>query len=371
MVFGGSPDTHSILRAQNWTYYPDVPVYDGNRRYEPHAGESMARRIAKRILRSGWFRTDVGKRVAALKIPPIEIREQREYRDQLVTLASPFLLRLAPDLEYLRWRYSLDLPFARYRLFEIAAADEVIGYVILHERANQVVVSHADGSDARLLAAGIMKAVAFVIEGDLKPRRVLLTSTHPEMQAVFEASGMRAAGQGRPFALKGQRRYGFVSAGHHELVDQLRLGRQLPETTVRTGVSPEAGACSVESRSRGAESPARSSERPHMSHSEINRRIVLASRPKGTPVSGDFLFEEAPVPAPGKGGVLLRTLYLSLDPYMRGMMNERAPAYTRSVAIGEVMPGGTVNRVVTSDNPRFKVGDLVLGRRRLAGIRRQ
>ena len=97
-----------------------------------------------------------------------------------------------------------------------------------------------------------------------------------------------------------------------------------------------------------------------MSHSEINRRIVLASRPKGTPVPGDFLFEEAPVPAPGKGGVLLRTLYLSLDPYMRGMMNERAPAYTRSIAIGEVMPGGTVNRVVSSDNPRFKVGDLVL-----------
>ena len=71
-----------------------------------------------------------------------------------------------------------------------------------------------------------------------------------------------------------------------------------------------------------------------MSHSEINRRIVLTSRPKGTPVPGDFLFEEAPVPAPGQGGVLLRTLYLSLDPYMRGMMNERAPAYTRSIAIG-------------------------------------
>src|SRR6187402_2247572 len=98
-----------------------------------------------------------------------------------------------------------------------------------------------------------------------------------------------------------------------------------------------------------------------MSYSESNRRIVLASRPKGTPVSGDFLFEQAPVPAPGKGGVLLRTLYLSLDPYMRGMMNERAPAYTRSIAIGEVMPGGTVSRVITSDNPRFKVGDLVLG----------
>jgi NADPH-dependent curcumin reductase len=92
-----------------------------------------------------------------------------------------------------------------------------------------------------------------------------------------------------------------------------------------------------------------------------NRRIILASRPRGTPVPADFRLETAPPPVPGDGSVLLQTLYLSLDPYMRGMMNERAPAYTRSIAIGEVMPGGTVNRVVASGNPRFKVGDLVLG----------
>jgi NADPH-dependent curcumin reductase len=94
---------------------------------------------------------------------------------------------------------------------------------------------------------------------------------------------------------------------------------------------------------------------------ENNRRIVLASRPRGAPAPADFRLEEVPVPAPGDGGVLLRTLYLSLDPYMRGMMNERAPAYTRSIAIGEIMPGGTVNRVISSGNPRFKAGDLVLG----------
>lgn len=97
-----------------------------------------------------------------------------------------------------------------------------------------------------------------------------------------------------------------------------------------------------------------------MPPSETNHRIVLASRPKGTPTPTDFRIEQVAMPAAGDG-VLLRTLYLSLDPYMRGMMNERAPAYTRSVAIGEVMPGGTVNRVIASGNPRFKAGDLVLG----------
>lgn len=98
-----------------------------------------------------------------------------------------------------------------------------------------------------------------------------------------------------------------------------------------------------------------------MPHSETNRRIVLASRPQGTPKPSDFRLEESSKPAVPEGGVLLRTLYLSLDPYMRGMMNERAPAYTRSIAMGEVMPGGTVHRVVASSHSRHKVGDLVLG----------
>jgi NADPH-dependent curcumin reductase CurA len=98
-----------------------------------------------------------------------------------------------------------------------------------------------------------------------------------------------------------------------------------------------------------------------MSHSKTHRRIVLASRPKGTPTPEDFRLEEAAAPSPGDGEVLLQTIYLSLDPYMRGMMNEIGPVYSRSIAIGEVMAGGTVNHVVESRNPRFKAGDLVLG----------
>jgi len=98
-----------------------------------------------------------------------------------------------------------------------------------------------------------------------------------------------------------------------------------------------------------------------MSHSETNRRIVLASRPKGAPTPENFHLEQVAAPSAGDGEVLLRTLYLSLDPYMRAMMNEIGPVYSRSIAIGEVMAGATVNRVVASRNPRFKTGDLVLG----------
>lgn len=93
----------------------------------------------------------------------------------------------------------------------------------------------------------------------------------------------------------------------------------------------------------------------------VNRRIVLAARPHGRPKPQDFRLEEAAVPEPAEGQVLLRTVYLSLDPYMRGVMNEVAPVYTRSVRLGDPMVGGTVNRVVASRHPKFWVGDLVLG----------
>ena len=92
---------------------------------------------------------------------------------------------------------------------------------------------------------------------------------------------------------------------------------------------------------------------------DINRRIVLAARPKGAPTHDNFRLVEAPVPQPGEGQVLLRTLYLSLDPYMRGRMDE-GPSYAEPVPLGGVMVGGTVSRVEASNNPGFAPGDLVL-----------
>lgn len=205
MVFGGSQDTHAILRAQSWTYYPDVPVYQANMRYAPHVADGLARSLAKRLLRAMRGGANIGRRVASLEPRAVEVREQREYRDSLAKFSSPFALRLAPDPEYLSWRYALDLPFAKYRLFEIDAGASTVGYVILHERPNRIVVAQADGSDARSLAIGIMKAVANATERDTSPREVLLTSSHPGMRSVFEACGMRAAVKGRPFALKSRR----------------------------------------------------------------------------------------------------------------------------------------------------------------------
>ncbi|MDH0863446.1 NADP-dependent oxidoreductase [Mitsuaria sp. GD03876] len=92
----------------------------------------------------------------------------------------------------------------------------------------------------------------------------------------------------------------------------------------------------------------------------LNRRIVLASRPAGRPTAADFRLETAPVPVPADGQVLLRTLFLSLDPYMRNLMEEVGPGYAPPIPVGDVLVGGTVSRVETSRHPDFRAGDLVL-----------
>lgn len=91
----------------------------------------------------------------------------------------------------------------------------------------------------------------------------------------------------------------------------------------------------------------------------VNRKITLAQRPKGAPLDTDFKLIESEVPTPEKGQVLLRTVFLSLDPYMRGRMND-AESYAAPLKIGEVMTGGSVCRVEKSLNQNFEEGDLVM-----------
>lgn len=93
--------------------------------------------------------------------------------------------------------------------------------------------------------------------------------------------------------------------------------------------------------------------------SRINRRYVLAQRPQGMPSDQDFRLEKVAQPEPEQGQVLLRTLYLSLDPYVRGRLDD-VPSYSPQLAIGDVICGGTVCRVEQSLHPDYQAGDLVL-----------
>src|SRR5450830_1036264 len=91
----------------------------------------------------------------------------------------------------------------------------------------------------------------------------------------------------------------------------------------------------------------------------LNRQVQLASRPVGTPTAANFHLATTAVPVAGPGQLLLRTVYLSLDPYMRGRMSDAA-SYAASVAIGATMVGATVCRVQSSQHAGFAVGDWVL-----------
>ncbi|MFA6957194.1 MAG: NADP-dependent oxidoreductase [Thermoanaerobaculia bacterium] len=92
----------------------------------------------------------------------------------------------------------------------------------------------------------------------------------------------------------------------------------------------------------------------------LNRQIRLAARPVGLPKVSDFQLAYSPRPSPAANEVLIRSVYLSLDPYMRGRMNDAA-ADVRPMAIGDVIPGGAVGFVVESNDSAFRVGDAAEG----------
>lgn len=92
---------------------------------------------------------------------------------------------------------------------------------------------------------------------------------------------------------------------------------------------------------------------------DINRQITLASRPFGAPTADNFNFIENQKPSPKQGEVLLRTIFLSLDPYMRGRMSD-AKSYADPVALNDVMVGGSVCRVEESNHADYKQGDWVV-----------
>jgi NADPH-dependent curcumin reductase len=92
-----------------------------------------------------------------------------------------------------------------------------------------------------------------------------------------------------------------------------------------------------------------------------NMQVLLANRPTGWVKESDFRIVETDIPTAGDGQVLVKNLYLSLDPYMRGRMNDQR-SYAAKVEIGQVMTGETVGEVLESRNPKFRAGDTVAGR---------
>jgi hypothetical protein len=203
VVFGGSTDTHRILRGEQWRYFDGIKTYHLNGSYLPQEGEPGWRVGAKWLLRHSLkaIRRRHTRRLSAKCAEKLSVREESDYCEDLLPCDSPFAFRFAPTVAYLKWRYNLRLPFVQYRLFRVLAADATIGYVVINESKERVIVSHCDGSDTILLAWGVLLSVLEVNGEKETARPVLLSSSNPKMQQIYESFGFTRRRQDRPFAV--------------------------------------------------------------------------------------------------------------------------------------------------------------------------
>jgi len=208
LEYGGSEDAHRIIRQQKWTYFPGVGIYTLNYDFPLFSGDRLHRRAAKWLLRRV-----TRKRLSSYRsrIPDairgrLAVREEFEFPGDILPGTTSFRLRLAPTVEYLRWRYGMHLPFARYRLFRILSRGRSTGYAIVNERPDTVMVAHADAEDPETLAYGVLLSVLQAGADDALPRSVRLACSHPAMAAIYSKFGFRRGDHDYPLAIGGPRK---------------------------------------------------------------------------------------------------------------------------------------------------------------------
>lgn len=202
LVFGGSEDSHRILRKQKFTYYEGVNVYTLNARYTPYENDPLWRSGLKRVLRTVTKKRLSAYETVAFRQGSASVTVKEIDSSDAKTVESKcFPFRFAPTEEYLRWRYRSSLPFVRYRWFDIFADHERIGYCVLNDAPEQIIVAHSDGTDPEKLAYGILKAVFLSSQKDTKKRTAMLVSAHPLMQKVFMQHSFILDTADRPMAI--------------------------------------------------------------------------------------------------------------------------------------------------------------------------
>ncbi len=204
--FGGSPDAQRIIDHQKWTRYSGIDTLHLNAAYAQSPGDTFWKRTAKNVLTHSPVKTRIDRRAAAVladSSSPIEaVPEQRATAD-LLTFESPFDVRFAPDADYLNWRYATNLSFARYHLLRLVQSGETVGYVVLNEQPNRVLIAHADASSPDVLARGMIAALGTVCRGRLSGTGVVATTSHPVLKQTLVDFGFRARRHGRGLAIGG------------------------------------------------------------------------------------------------------------------------------------------------------------------------
>jgi hypothetical protein len=205
LMFSGSQDTLAILRHHKWIFVPGIRGYFLNNPCPQYPGEAKWRSTAKSVVQLAVRRriSSFVRRIPSQVSAEITVREENSYVPDLLPSRSPFLFRFAPAVEYLSWRYSLSLPFIRYRLFRVTARGTSVGYVILRDSPEKIIVAQCDGDDAAALAYGVLLSILEVGRKDQQPRTVFLACCHSEMKNIFQKFGFRdQRGGDLPFAFR-------------------------------------------------------------------------------------------------------------------------------------------------------------------------
>ena len=193
VMFMASKAALQRLQARGWIFVQGVRQYFLNGPCSLSPGHPWWRRGANAMIRNlaGKKISNYATRIPSDVIAGMAVREERSYSQDLLPTRSPFTFRLAPTIEYLSWRYNLSLGFTQYRLFRIVAQGTSVGYVILNESPDQIVVAQCDGEDSNALAYGILLIILEIARDDQKPRTVFLACCHRGMRHVFESFGFR------------------------------------------------------------------------------------------------------------------------------------------------------------------------------------
>jgi hypothetical protein len=206
LIFGCSRQMKNMITRAGWRFFTGVKYMRVNRRFSADPQDGALKGVVKRLLNHAPFRQTLTS--LANRLPPsvrgVTATEVDCITDDLLDFKSAFGFRFAPDREYLAWRYGPEVRYLRYRTFRIARNGRHVGYAVLLDKIEQVVVAHADGSEPMALAAGIVKAISAIARGTRDFREVVLTSAHAAMQQVFENVGfVNRPKWDPPFALGG------------------------------------------------------------------------------------------------------------------------------------------------------------------------
>ena len=204
IVFGGSREVHKIYRNQKWVYYHGTKVYTLNKVpiYYPNV---PIWKSALNIIRSYIPKKKIDNCMSNMPtdgFKGLKLIKESKFSEDMIPAYSPFNFRFNPSAEYIQWRYAMDLPYVKYILYRIINSNyDTVGYVILNQSINRIIVSHCDGITPKLLVHGILLSLVETLKNNTSNPEIILASTHPEMQKYYSLFGFKSTYFNRPFAI--------------------------------------------------------------------------------------------------------------------------------------------------------------------------